>query len=190
MPSFESLRFGTLQYDPADVIELPEGLIGLPKLRRWLMLDMDQDLPMRWLQSLDRPEFGLPVMPPFFFADEYEIKASTSASRQLSTQDAPDLVTLIIATIHPGGEVITGNLRAPLILDTATRRGAQLALDDDRLSTRQEIDYLKFGLAVAVDSAENADQESEAAAGNPGAGSGETVSARDAAVAESVASGL
>jgi flagellar assembly factor FliW len=188
MPSFESLRFGTLQYDPADVIELPEGLIGLPKLRRWLMLDMDQDLPMRWLQSLDRPEFGLPVMPPFFFADEYEIKASTSASRQLSTQGAPDLVTLIIATIHPGGEVITGNLRAPLILDAATRRGAQLALDDDRLSTRQEIDYLKFGLAVAVDSAENADQES--AAGNPGSGTGETVVARDAAVAESVASGL
>jgi hypothetical protein len=99
-------------------------------------------------------------------------------------------VTLIIATIHPGGEVITGNLRAPLILDAATRRGAQLALDDDRLSTRQEIDYLKFGLAVAVDSAENADQESEAAAGNPGSGTGETVVARDAAVAESVASGL
>lgn len=156
MPSFESLRFGSLQYDEVDVIELPEGLIGLPQLRRWLMLDMEPEMPIRWLQSLDRPEFGLPVMPPFFFAEEYEVKATATASRRLSPQGEPDLVVLVIATIHPGGEVITGNLRAPLVLDTVTRRGAQIALDDDSLSTRQEIDYLKFGLAVGGESAENA----------------------------------
>ena len=60
--------------------------------------------------------------------------------------------------------MVTGNLRAPLVLDTATRRGAQLALDDDALSTRQEIDYFKFGLAVAEESAENENGEVAAAA--------------------------
>ncbi|MDY0110482.1 MAG: flagellar assembly protein FliW [Candidatus Krumholzibacteria bacterium] len=189
MRSFESVRFGRLQYDPADVIELPDGLIGLPQLRRWLMLDMEQDVPMRWLQSLDRPDFGLPVMPPIFFAEEYSIGVSVSAQRQLAAQAAPELVTLIIATIHPGGECITGNLRAPLVLDTASRRGAQLALDDDRLSTRQEIDYFKFGLAVAGDSADNAEMRPRTIVGERGAAAGEAEPEPpvDEAAAETVA---
>ena len=176
MPSFETVRFGVLEYDDANVIDLPDGLIGLPKLRRWLLLDMEQDVPMRWFQSLDRPEFGVPVMPPVFFTEEFEIKATTSLQRRLSADGEPDLVTMIIATVHAGGELITGNLRAPLVLDAVTRRGAQLALDDERLSTRQEIDYFKFGLAVAGDTSENEELETEeAAAEEP---------------AESVASGL
>lgn len=176
MPSFETVRFGTLEYDEETVINLPDGLVGLPALQHWLLLDMDDNVPMRWLQSVDRPDFGVPVMPPFFFAEEYEISSSTTVRRQVSADGEPDLVTLIIATVHAGGEKVTGNLRAPLVLDIATRQGAQIALDDDRLSTRQEIDYFKFGLAVAGESAENELQETEAAA------------AEDAA--ETVASGL
>lgn len=162
MPSFETLRFGELSYDEADVITLPEGLIGLPRLRRWLMLDMDPDVPMRWFQSLDRPDFGVPVMPPLFFAEEYDVQATRVASRKLGPADQTELITLVIATICEGGERITGNLRAPLVLDAASRTGTQLALDDDRLSTRQEIDYFKFGLAVADAGQENDIQETEA----------------------------
>ncbi len=161
MPTFETVRFGTLQYKETDVLELRDGLIGLPRLRRWLMLDMEQDLPMRWLQSLDRPDFGVPVMPPLFFADEYEIGAKISSRRQFAQAAAPELVTLIIVNIHPGGEKITGNLRAPLVIDASTRQGAQLALEDDRLSTRQEIDYLKFGLALTGGPADNETPEGE-----------------------------
>ena len=161
MPSYETTRFGNLEYDAHDVIELSEGLIGLPQLRRWILLDMDQDLPMRFMQSLDRPDFGVPVMPPVFFAEEYEVKGSATVKRLKDGNPDPDLVTLIITTIHQGGEKVTGNLRAPLVLDASTRRGAQLALDDERLSTRQEIDYFKFGLAVAGESTENEDQATD-----------------------------
>lgn len=176
MPSFETMRFGVLDYEAENVIELPDGLIGLPELQRWLLLDMDGTLPMRWLQSLDRPDFGLPVMPPVFFAEEYEIESSTTVQRCLSAAGEPELVTLIIATVHPGGELITGNLRAPLVVDVATRQGAQIALEDDRLSTRHEIDYFKFGLAVAGECAENE--------------SGEPEVASVASAAQTVASGL
>lgn len=150
MRSFETTRFGILEYAEEAVIVLPEGLIGLPELKNWLLLDMDQEIPMRWLQSLDRPDFGVPVMPPVFFADEYEVSA-----RRLAADPEAELVTLIIATIHPGGERVTGNLRAPLVMDVGSRRGAQIALDDERLSTRQDIDYLKFGLAVAGEAVDN-----------------------------------
>jgi flagellar assembly factor FliW len=180
MPSFETMRFGVLDYDDADVISIPDGLIGLPTLQRWLLLDMAPDVPMRWLQSLDRPDFGVPVMPPVFFAEEFEVAACNSVQRQFAGADEPELVSMVIATVHPGGEKVTGNLRAPLVMDIASRTGVQLALDDDRLSTRQEIDYFKFGLAVAGQAQENESQETEA-----------TAEPREAVeAAESVGSGL
>ncbi len=74
-------------------------------------------------------------------------------------------MTLVITTVHPGGTRVTANLRAPLVIDTETRRGAQMALEDERYAVRHEIDYFKFGLAVAGEPLENAGNEACIAAG-------------------------
>jgi len=78
--------------------------------------------------------------------------ADTIAS--LGNTQAEDLTNLIITTVHPGGDKITGNLLAPLVIDAKTRRGVQLTLDDSRYNLRQEINYFKFGLAVQTESGE------------------------------------
>jgi flagellar assembly factor FliW len=164
MPSFDTVRFGTLEYAPADVITLPDGLIGMQGLRRWLILDMGDQLPMKWFQSLDRRDFGVPVMAPHFFADGYEPLPSPGARTMMRTRNDDDLVALVITTVHPGGTCITANLRAPLVIDTETRLGTQISIEDERFAVRQEIDYFKFGLAVAGDAAENAENEARVAA--------------------------
>ncbi len=61
MPNFRTVRFGELDYRNEDVIHLPEGLVGMPQLRNWLILEMGDDVPMKWFQSLDRGDFGFPV---------------------------------------------------------------------------------------------------------------------------------
>jgi flagellar assembly factor FliW len=159
MPSFDTVRFGTLEYAPADVITLPDGLIGMQGLRRWLILDMGDELPMKWFQSLDRRDFGVPVMAPEFFAEAYEPDLSPALRATMKTRNDDDLVALVITTVHPGGTCITANLRAPVVIDTESRCGVQVALDDPRYTVRQEIDYFKFGLAVASDASENAENE-------------------------------
>lgn len=147
---FQTARCGELVYDERDVIVLPEGLIGLPALRRWLLLEMEGGVPMRWLQSLDRGDFGFPVMEPQFFADDYEVEPSPGERDRLGLTGEPPAV-LVVTTVHPGGARITGNLLAPLLVDPRTRRGLQVALERPDLSMRQEIDYFKFGLAVRQD---------------------------------------
>ncbi|MCB1183267.1 flagellar assembly protein FliW [bacterium] len=159
MPKFTTVRFGDLDYRQDDVIHLPEGLVGMPDLRNWLMLEMGDELPMKWFQSLDRGDFGFPVTQAYLFHDEYEFPVGEPTRRRLGNASLDDLATLIITTIHPGGDKVTGNLMAPLIVDSNTRRGAQLTLDTEDYSLRQEINYFKFGLAVGGESAENADTE-------------------------------
>lgn len=165
MATFKTTRFGQLTYDEKDLIRLPEGLIGLPGLRRWLLLDMDGDLPLKWLQSVDRGDFCVPVMSPYFYTDDYDVAPGGPQRAVLGGARAADLVTLVITTVHAGGHLLTANLRAPLILNCDTRRGVQVALDDERYAIRQEIDPLKFGLAVRGDTLENDPTEAPVVAG-------------------------
>ena len=159
MPSFRTVRFGELDYRDEDIIRLPDGLLGLPTLHRWLILEMGEDVPMQWFQSLDRADFGFPVTEPYFFHDDYAVEVPDSVRQRLEANAKKEFTTMIITTIHPGGEKVTGNLVAPLVLDKETRRGAQLVLDADTYSLRQDINYLKFGLAVQSESSDN-DRES------------------------------
>jgi flagellar assembly factor FliW len=161
MPKFTTVRFGELEYNARDEIFLPDGLVGMASLKRWLILDMGEELPMKFFQSLDRGDFGFPITQPYFYHDEYEVKLSRNVRDQLGNQEADNLTTLIITTVHPGGNMVTGNLLAPLIIDAETRRGVQLTLDDEKFGIRQEINYFKFGLAVQSEASDNVAPEGQ-----------------------------
>lgn len=161
MPKFRTVRFGELEYDAQDEIHLPEGLVGMVNLKRWLILDMGDDLPMKFFQSLDRGDFGFPVTQPYFYHDEYEAKISQGARKTIGNKSDESLTTLIITTVHPGGTMVTGNLLAPLVVDSESRKGIQLTLDDDKYGMRQEINYFKFGLAVQPEASDNETPESQ-----------------------------
>lgn len=165
MPKFSTVRFGELDYQQRDVIHLPDGLVGMPLLRNWLLLEMGDDIPLKWLQSLDRADFGVPVSGAWLFHDDYGFEMPAAACRRLQNRDPGHLTVMVITTIHPGGVLVTGNLMAPLVIDTETRQGLQLTLDDSRWSLRQEIDYCKFELAVTGQTPENAAQMVPTASG-------------------------
>ena len=65
------------------VITFAEGLVGLPELKRWILVDMDPPLPMKWLQSLDREGFRVPVTDPGFYAGDYGFEISEEAQAAL-----------------------------------------------------------------------------------------------------------
>lgn len=155
MPKFTTVRFGEFEYREEDVIRLGEGLVGMPHLQRWIILDMGEEIPMKWFQSLDRADFGFPLSQPYLFHDEYVVKVGQNVKADLGTTRDEDLVTMIITTVQKGGAKVTGNLLAPLVMDTETRRGAQITLDDARFSMRQEINYFKFGLAVKSEASDD-----------------------------------
>lgn len=170
MNCFHSARFGELRYADRDVINLADGLIGLPRLRRWILLEMERPVPLKWLQSLDDGNFGFPVAEPGFFASAYEVAPPPGVLARLGCDSAEELAVLIITTVHEGGSRLTGNLAAPLLIHLGTRLGAQVVIDDERWSLRQEIDYLKFGLAVQGETAVEGTEESATEPALVGAG--------------------
>ena len=94
MPKIKTVRFGELAYLDEDVVHLPEGLVGMPDLRNWLVLEMGDDLPLKWFQSLDREDFGFPVGQADFFTDTYDISLPAASETILKGQQGEWLVVL------------------------------------------------------------------------------------------------
>ena len=58
--------FGEVEIDDSKVISFPNGIIGFPDLKKFiLMFDEEKGTDtIKWLQSIDEPSFAMPVMDP------------------------------------------------------------------------------------------------------------------------------
>ena len=163
MPTFETARCGAMTYRDQDVVTFKNGLVGMPELTRWLILDLEDGVPLKWLQSLDRPDFGFPVTSPGYFTDAYHPGLPDGIVADLGATGPGELAVLVITTVHPGGRKITANLLSPLVRGTESRRGCQWTAQDDSWPVQQELNYLIFGLAVGPASSENGPRIADAA---------------------------
>ncbi len=129
----------------SDVLTFPSGLVGLPELKRWMLVDMEPPLPMKWLTSLDEEGFRVPVTDPGFYAESYSFEIEDGSQKVLQASDIEDIVVMIISTVYPGGSRITGNLSAPLVVNVNNRIGVQCVLEGANFNMRTEIDNQRFG---------------------------------------------
>ncbi len=128
-----------------DVLNFPKGLVGLPELRRWILVDMEPTLPMKWLVSLDKEGFRVPITDPGFFTETYSFEIDDGSQKIVQADDVEDIVVMIISTVKENGRLITGNLSAPLIVNVNNRKGIQCVLEGSDYGLRHEIDQARFG---------------------------------------------
>ena len=143
----ESRRIGAVDVNEDSLITFPGGLVGLPSWTRFVILEFERDLPVAWMQSVDDPEFGLPVADPGIFVQDYRVELPRLDVADLELARIEDAVMLVVTTIHAGGVMVTGNLRAPLLVNSENRRGKQVVLDRPELDLRALVDPVAFARA-------------------------------------------
>jgi flagellar assembly factor FliW len=112
--TIDSSRFGSLEIPTAEVIEFPNGLIGLGG-RRYALVAGSEDGAFRWLHSLDDPSMALPVANPWSFFADYAVELSDSDSATI-TADPADVAVWV--TVRAGSELsdFYANLKAPIVI--------------------------------------------------------------------------
>lgn len=149
MITIETPRAGTLQVDEDSILHLPAGLIGLPGRERFVLLEFGEGIPLGWLQCVDDPSLGLPVGDPSLFASDYRVQLPRAEAEGLGLDaEGAEAVFLIVTSVSGGGHLVTGNLRAPLIVNTRTRVGRQVVLDRNDLALRAVVDPVAFARAA------------------------------------------
>jgi len=113
---FQSIRFGTVEVSEDEVIEFPDGLVGLGGLR-YALLDRNPGTGFLWLHSVDDPALALPVVSPFQFFADFSLEVSEEDRARLGLKDAASARLLVTVRATPDPLDITANLRAPLVID-------------------------------------------------------------------------
>ena len=125
-----SSRFGELDVPGDRVLHFPQGLIGFPRARRFVILDHRPGSPFKWMLCLEEPDVAFAVVEPATLVPEYEPPLELAA-RTLGVAPA-DVALFVIVTIPPDPTAMTVNLMAPVVVDLRTRRSRQLVLEDPR----------------------------------------------------------
>jgi flagellar assembly factor FliW len=140
MRTIQTSRFGTIEIEEARVIHFPEGLLGFPLQRDYILLDHQPDSPFCWLQSIDVPELAFVLTNPFRFAGDYLQGLSAEEQGLFELEEGGEPVILNLVTIPSGRvEKTTVNLLGPLVIDAAARTGRQVVLAGAGYSHRQPL---------------------------------------------------
>jgi flagellar assembly factor FliW len=137
---FVSPRFGPIEVSDDAVIHFERGVPGFPGCPRFIVMDHDRQTPLKWLQCVDRPEVAFLIVEPGQIGAAYELDVPADALPVLGlTPDAsPENLAVFLIVNAEQGE-LTANLRAPIVVNLATRGACQLILDDPGAPLRHPI---------------------------------------------------
>lgn len=136
----ETTRFGPVEASEEEILSFP-GLPGFPDARRFVVRGHDRGWELGWLISMDVPELAFVVTDPYQFFPDYAPALDDELLRGLEVQAAEELAVLVIASVREGD--VTLNLAAPLVINSRTRAGVQLILDQSNYPTRAALPALE-----------------------------------------------
>ena len=126
--------FGEIEIDESKIITFEEGIIGFPDMKKFTVI-FDEEKEGRpsisWLQSMDEPEIAFPVMDPLFVCETYNPSVEEELLKNLGTIKEDNLYVLVTVTVPQNIKELAVNLKAPIVINTDTRKASQIIVEDD-----------------------------------------------------------
>lgn len=129
MRKITTSRFGEIEIEEDKMLCFPEGLIGFPNQKEFIILDHKPGSPFHWLQSAEVPDLAFVMTNPFLVKQDYLHGLSPDEACYIRKEGEGEKIVFVLVTIPPGNlEAMTANLLGPLVIDAETRRGKQVIL--------------------------------------------------------------
>lgn len=136
----ETKFLGEVEVQESDIITFQGGLLGLPEYEKYVLLALDADLPLAFLQSVEESQIGFVIAFPFAFKKDYAFDLNEEDRLQLSIEKEEDVLTYAIMTLNETFMKSTLNLLAPVVINTNLKIGKQIVLtDNEKYSLRYPI---------------------------------------------------
>lgn len=126
--------FGKVTVGDDKIITLQNGLIGFPDMKRFTLIfdsEKEEKAAILWFQSLDEPEFALPVLMPNDIVPDYNPTVNDELLLPLGELTPENTYVLVTVKVPENVEDMTINLKAPIIINTDTLKGDQIIVEDD-----------------------------------------------------------
>ncbi|WP_427338113.1 flagellar assembly protein FliW [Caloranaerobacter sp. DY30410] len=133
-------HFGQIEIDENSIITFPDGLLAFEKQKRFTIINNpDEEIPFKWLQSIDNPDLAFVIINPFLFKRDYEFDIPQSVVDKLDIKEEKDVLVYSIVVVPEDITKMTANLVGPIIINSKNKLGKQIILDDKRYTTKHLI---------------------------------------------------
>ena len=126
--------FGEVDIADEKIVTFPQGIIGFPDLNRFtLIFDEEKGVNagIRWLQSVDEPNFAMPVMDPLFVKADYNPQVEDAIFDTIGGINNDEVLVLVTVTVPKDIKNMTVNLKGPIIINAVTRKAIQVIVEGD-----------------------------------------------------------
>ncbi len=126
-----TLLFGEIDIDDQSVITFDAGLPGFEALRRFALISPEETRPLLWLQSLEEPNVALSVVNTFDILPDYALDVRDEEIDALGVKGLEELLVLTVVVVPEEIAKMTGNLAAPLFINTRLNKGKQVIAEGE-----------------------------------------------------------
>ena len=132
----ETLHFGRIEVKEEEVLSFPEGLLGFPECRRYLLLEDPAHAPFLWLQSLDNTDLSFVLVDPLNVKPDYRAQVPREEVAALELEDPGEARLFVICVVPRDMNNASANLKGPLVVNSKNRLGKQVVLTEEDYPTR------------------------------------------------------
>ncbi len=127
----ETTRFGIIDVESDKIITFPQGILGFPHSKRFILFPHGDKSIFWWLQSLDDEDLAfVTISPSAICTENYSFKIPDDVQEMLKIKKPEQVEVLLLVTISDKPQKsVTVNLLGPIVINIETRLGAQLILD-------------------------------------------------------------
>ncbi len=130
----ETRLFGEIDIEDNKIITFPNGLVGFPDMKKFTII-YDEEKPGKngiiWFQSLDEPQFAMPVMEPNAVVPDYNPTVNDELLTPLGKLTEDNLYVLVSVTVPKDITKMSVNLKGPIVINTDTLLANQIVVEDD-----------------------------------------------------------
>lgn len=144
----KSRIFGEIEISDDKIISFEKGLMGFEDSSRYALLydsEKQNGKGVMWLQSLESAGLAFPVIDPLNVLPEYKPIVEDEWLADIGEYGSDsDLLILCVLTVPADLTKMTANTKAPLVINTVTRKGCQIIVNNDDYEVRYNVyDYIQ-----------------------------------------------
>lgn len=137
----QTTRFGEIEFPEEVLLHFPEGILGFPSDRHYVLLEHDiEESPFKWLQSLESPDLAFIVLDPLMLVNHYPVMVDIDTSRLIGLRDLSQCAYMSIISVPNNDPArMTANMKAPLVVNSENRMGRQIILGSQTFSIHEPV---------------------------------------------------
>jgi len=132
-------HFGEVDLDESKIIYFENGILGFEDCKEYTLIydNEDGERPdISWLQSVDEVALAIPVISPFIVRPDYNPEIEDELLKPLGELTDDNTAVFVSITVPSDIEKITANLKAPFIINSNDRKGAQIIVENSEYEVK------------------------------------------------------